>query len=535
MTNFDAVTKPAAQTGSDRREVEWQLTTSDLAEVRHWVTEHPSTDGWVVEPKPTIELRDTYFDTADWRIHRGGMALRVRDAAGQPEATLKELQSSGHHVADRREMTEPLPEARLDALSGLTGPVGTRLHAVIGTESLRPLFVAQTVRERFNVRRQGSQEDLGELALEETQIASPDGTARSRVQRVEVEARGQDSGPLEEFVGVLRRGCSVEPATDSKYALGLLAVGLKPAPGLPLAPREINAAMEIRGVALRALGRCVTDWRVREPAVRLGEDPKALHDLRVAGRRIDTALALFESALPQVLVRLRSGLKQRMRTMGEARDLDIALLQLEKFAQEIEPSKRHALDPVQRYLLDARVRAQGRLLRMLDSEATQRSLARLEAGVTVPGLRSSQPHESAGVVAPALLRTRYRKLRKAIDLVTPTSTANERHAVRGRVKKLRYATEAVADLYGKPAAAFLRTLRRLQRQMGDEHDAHLTRERLLALGEQPRKGFGPATMFLLGRMAERQEDAGPRNSDYARMDKARRQLRKRWKELRRRF
>jgi triphosphatase len=534
-TSTAASAEPAAQASSEGREVEWQMATSDLAGVRHWVTAQPAADGWIVEPTSAIELHDTYLDTADWRIYRAGMTLRVRDAGGQPEATLKELHSARHDVADRRELTEPLPEARLDVLSSLTGPVGARLHEVTGVQSLRPLFVIHTSRERFHVRRPDSKENLGEVALDDTRITSPDGTARTTLQRVEVEASGANSEPLEDFIGALRRECPVEPATDSKYALGLRAVGLAPATGLPLAPREIDAAMGIREVAFSALGRYLTDWRVHEPAVRLGEEPEALHDLRVAGRRIDAALSLFEAALPRALARLRPALKQRIQSLGEARDLDIALLQLEHFAQDVAPKERQALDPVRRHLVDQRAQAQRKVLSTLNAVSTQRLLARLEAGVTAPVVPKSQSNELAVVAAPALLRNRYRKLRKAMARITRLSTAEERHAVRGRVKKFRYAVESVADLYGKPAAALLRTLRRLQHQMGEEHDAHQTRERLRALSERPRKGFGPTTLFLLGQMAERQGAAGPHGDDDARRDRARRQLRKRWKRLRHRF
>ena len=113
--------------------------------------------------------------------------------------------------------------------------------------------------------------------------------------------------------------------------------------------------------------------------------------------------------------------------------------------------------------------------------------------------------------------------------LTPASTEDERHAVRGRVKKLRYAVESVADLYGKPAAALLRTLRGLQNQLGKEHDAHLTRQRLRALSDRPREGFGPSTLFLLGQMAERHGPASRRERSAVLAKKARRQLRKRSK------
>ncbi len=63
-------------------------------------------------------------------------------------------------------------------------------------------------------------------------------------------------------------------------------------------------------------------------------------------------------------------------------------------------------------------------------------------------------------MAPELIRQRYRKVRKGADLLTPDSSIEAHHEVRGRAKKMRYAPEAVAVIYGKPADKMLRALRR---------------------------------------------------------------------------
>ena len=94
--------------GTERRELEWQLTAEDLGAVRRWLAEHHTVDGLTIEPRSPVQIDDTYFDTCDRRIQRAGFALRMRKAAGESEATLKELRSANAKVADRRELTEPL-------------------------------------------------------------------------------------------------------------------------------------------------------------------------------------------------------------------------------------------------------------------------------------------------------------------------------------------------------------------------------------------------------------------------------------------
>ena len=53
----------AANTGSEAREVEWQLTAPDLGVVRRWLEQHPRLDRLSIAPLPAQQLHDTYLDT----------------------------------------------------------------------------------------------------------------------------------------------------------------------------------------------------------------------------------------------------------------------------------------------------------------------------------------------------------------------------------------------------------------------------------------------------------------------------------------
>src|SRR5580658_4615165 len=137
---------------SEGREVEWQLAATDLGIVRHWLADHRTIDGLVLEPRSTLQIVDTYLDTDDWRIHRAGFALRIRSESGKSEATLKSLHSARMEVTDRRELSETLESSASESIRHSIGPVGTRVHAVCGAHALLPLFEIRTSRQRFAVR-----------------------------------------------------------------------------------------------------------------------------------------------------------------------------------------------------------------------------------------------------------------------------------------------------------------------------------------------------------------------------------------------
>ncbi len=107
--------------------------------------------------------------------------------------------------------------------------------------------------------------------------------------------------------------------------------------------------------------------------------------------------------------------------------------------------------------------------------------------------------ELAAAAAPAMIRARYRKVRKQADLLTPESSVEAYHEVRGRAKKLRYALEAVAVIYGKPADEMIRALRRWQEKLGVQQDAAVAMRRLESLAGAPPKGTRPRRCFLMGR------------------------------------
>ncbi len=129
-----------------------------------------------------------------------------------------------------------------------------------------------------------------------------------------------------------------------------------------------------------------------EPGARLGDDPEELHDLRVAGRRLDGILRQFRAYLPAPFLRLRPVIKEALRALGEARDLDVALSELETFGRELTQSDREGVEPLKRHLVSERRRARARMLSVLDSGPVQdrfQNLSSLLAASSAASQRSS--------------------------------------------------------------------------------------------------------------------------------------------------
>jgi inorganic triphosphatase YgiF len=218
---------PPPPPSQDTREIEWQLAASDLAPVRSWLAANPAACGLRIEPLPGERLRDTYLDTADWRVFRSGYALRLRQGHSHAEATLKSLRSARTDLADRQEITETLADGQY-APEQAPGAVGRWLRGALERQPLASLFTACTQRERFAVYAAAAEAAIGEIALDETHLLGAAQVPRERLLRVEVELRDGHPQALAPLVEALRRNCRLAPARENKFAAGLRAAALAP-------------------------------------------------------------------------------------------------------------------------------------------------------------------------------------------------------------------------------------------------------------------------------------------------------------------
>jgi len=261
-----------------------------------------------------------------------------------------------------------------------------------------------------------------------------------------------------------------------------------------------------------------------EAEVRAGSTT-AVHEMRVAARHLDVLLRMFRGFGPGWAVRSRPRIRALIKALGAVRDCDVQLAFLESRQPE-----RASLAPVRERLTKQHARARERLLRMLDSPPvrawTQDWQQQLRAAP--PGSARAQRSRTA-VVARGLIRERARALRKRVAKLAKSQDAESFHEVRIRAKRLRYAVDAFAGLYGEAAESYMRALARLQNVLGDYHDATV-REQYFAdlVSRGPR--LPSATAFTVGRLVERDAQAFERfQGKFTRA--YRRVRRRRWREL----
>ncbi|HEU5041090.1 MAG TPA: CHAD domain-containing protein [Gemmatimonadales bacterium] len=251
---------------------------------------------------------------------------------------------------------------------------------------------------------------------------------------------------------------------------------------LPDSLLELTADEAARLIALQLLET------LRVARERLGsEDPEALHDFRVALRRLRTALRTYRPQLrDSVGRRPRRRLRRIASSTRESRDLEVHLAWTRAQRPRLTPRQQLGVD----WLIERMERRRGeadaalaeRVERGFDGTIgpLERRLRRYRATVAL------DPERHANTAA-AVLGARIQQLAGdlEVDLGNVHGIRDEVPAHRARIaaKRLRYALEPIAGRVGGVEPAIER-LRGLQDELGDLHDSHVFVGELVAAVEE---------------------------------------------------
>ncbi len=227
--------------------------------------------------------------------------------------------------------------------------------------------------------------------------------------------------------------------------------------------------------ARRILVSRVIDAFSHEPGVREGCDPEAIHDMRVALRRLQVALRMFKACYPpKRLGRYRRQLRKLMTVLGAVRDHDIMIGALSDHAKGSPRPVQELLEQVAAQRRVVRKRDRTKALRMLDKLQRADFAKTLvgfvrsarECGGADSGARFAEGAAAAAQKAVMSWNDLRKKLRGSGDPETL-------HQIRIAVKRLRYTLELCRLANSQECQGYVERLARLQQMLGDLHDADM--------------------------------------------------------------
>ncbi len=239
--------------------------------------------------------------------------------------------------------------------------------------------------------------------------------------------------------------------------------------------RRMTSAEAFQAIA----SSCLRHLMANEAILRTEREPAAVHQMRVALRRLRAALTLFKSVVadPQ-LDAIKDELKWMASQLGEARDLDVYI------AQTLEPARdRHRGDTDFEALVadyeERRSRAYEAVQATLLSPRFLHGILEVAAWIQAGAWSSlddgaAKENRDRSILdhAKEELARRWRKIRKRGKRLAALDP-EERHQLRIEIKKLRYATEFFESLFKgarKGKRASREVLEALQETLGELND-----------------------------------------------------------------
>jgi CHAD domain-containing protein len=416
----------------------------------------------------TRTFTSVYYDTPERRLLRLGITLRRRTENGAGKWQLKLPRPDG-----RLELEEDGGPA--DAPPRLRG----LLVGALRDEAIEPVATLKT-------RRSGRLVGGVEVTLDEVDVLE----GQHVVDRfAEIEAELVDGPPASlRTLGRELRKSGARPSRRRTKVEAVVAEARPERPHAGTAPLD-----HLRGM----IGEQYDELLRHDPSVRVGGDPEAVHDMRVAVRRLRSVLRSSKPMLdPDWVDGLREQLDWLAQALGAVRDLEVITAHLEAQIAQLD-----AGDAVLggRLLEGLRARhdgARAELLVTLESDRYLALLGAIEAAAAAPRVRR------ADLELTELAAKEFRRLRRRVRGLPSEPSAAALHKIRIRGKRARYAAELAGRSAGKPARDFVDAAKAFQDVLGDHQDAIVAEKTLRELSRQTRD---PEAALVTGRLIEREQ------------------------------
>lgn len=449
-------------------------------------------------------LDAVYFDTEDLRLTRWGCGLRYRTTEGWT-VKLTPVEDQGP-----QQCMEVAFEGRWDQIPDAAAAL-VRVYA--RQLPLQQIARIRTVRKPFFLI-DGEGTSVAEIADDDVSAYVGRGPAE-RFREIEIElAEGSDQEMLGEIVLRLQTAGAGSTTRLSKLSR---AVGMRALQDPDVVVVDLGDEPGAGDVIRAAFARSVHRFMVHMPAVQLGRDPEALHQARVATRRLRSDLRTFGPLLDEPWVSsLRDELRWLGGTLGTVRDIDVLTLRLVETSEQLPEADRFPLHVLMTMLKAERKKRRRALLESLGQRRLLELTDRMVEAANAPRLLPASDHASRDALLELVRAPFDRLMQTAVELSTEPADA-DLHRIRIRAKRVRYAAEAVSPVIGKKAVRFASAAAALQDELGELQDAAVAHAWLYQAAQDH-----PAVAFAAGQLA---------GFELARADSARKGWGKPWRKL----
>lgn len=420
-----------------------------------------------------IRQDSVYFDDRNRTLRESGLSLRVRESGEARVQTIKALNGRAGPI-DRGEWETVIGSSR----PNLSAAAGTPLEPVLRKlrDPLRPMFETRVARTSFPVHF-GESEIL--VAFDRGKIVTDQGAAP--ICELELELKQGRPNDLFRMALELDGKIPLDLSYETKSGRGYTLLDASASDAVKARPVRIVRGMSCAEAFRTIAHECLRQFSQNREGVIAG-NPDSLHQMRIAIRRFRSTLSFFRDIVngPGAEV-MKAELRRLRDATGPARDLDMFVSALATLLREEFPDDRE-IGRFYRETLRQQAKAKTATRKAVQSRQLRSLIMQMAGWIEVGDWRTdadalTRARQDAPIeifAAEKLARLR-KKIRKHGQLLRELSD-EQRHRLRVRVKKLRYATEFYSSLSGNKRARkrtqkMAAALRTLQDRLGALNDA----------------------------------------------------------------
>ncbi len=399
--------------------------------------------------------RIRFWDTWDERLEKKGYTL----VSGNHVFTLYQ---SAHRERERAVSLKKVANMPLAADAFPEGDFRRELEALAGIRSVLPSVEIEKRSSAFSVLNQ-DQKTIARASW--TEITVPE-TEASATAVVIQPLRGYE----DETEELIRRFPAHERFLSVDELLRRFLPAKEPYLSRPVLDFDVRQGM---APALhKILSAHFRVMRRNEEGVLENWDTEFLHDFRVAGRRMRSALSLIKPILhPGVKQELVLTLKKLGRYTGPVRDLDVYLLARDEFEKMIPGEMAGSGFRAFFHRLSTDRKRKFKALKTFLESEEYRGIIKTWNKYLESWEKNVIHNPDLTDMASALLKKHFRKILKEGGELKPSSSEEQFHELRIEAKKLRYLLEFFSSLFpGEIVRDSVRQLKAFQDILGAFND-----------------------------------------------------------------
>jgi len=445
--------------------------------------------------KPSL-ITSIYYDSPDRKLHRHGLSLCVEQHDARRVQILRRVDPAAYNSQWRDIITSDGPDPSAPE-------TGARLRGLIDNE-LRPLC-------RTRVRRTCLTLDVEpavEIAatLDEGEVSTVVGGTTEPLCDLDLDMTEGDPAVLFDVALQLLDAAPLRIKTPGNAERGYRLLG-GAIEAVTAEPLTLVPSMTVETVLQTTCRECL--WHLlHNEGPALAGNAEAIHQMRVAVRRLRAVLAAVRSMLPAEQYEwLKDELKWFASSLGPARDWDVFAMSLLAPVRTV-PHTGSDLENLAEAAKQRQQAAYKAARTAIESRRYSEVLLKTLRWFETHGWRDQRVSEhsaplfsSIAATAPLLIERRWRQAMKRCKHFAGLSQ-DERHRVRIALKNLRYMIEFLGSLFDAGSVkALMKRLKGLQEDLGHLNDVRtaqgLIRE-LVRSAEHDINEVGHAAGVVLG-------------------------------------